>query len=308
MTGALTVAVRTLALVALGEFLLVRIALRLGPAFPSGRVVDTGFDVVFWLGLWLMNAAGALAIAVVAIQAAQTRRDRLTGSAPGVVAAVATGIVLAAWVLSLVGTSSTRLLLVQVAAISTAAVAMAALSAWRGWRRWWLLSVAAAYVAAGGHFIARVAATPWAPTGAITMAELLALSAAVLAPTVWQAGWRPRAAVAAAAIVLVWAGFAGGQPHIARFLVIWDLGLSSPLPWWAFGLALGGLTYAVVGSGFRLGALGFAVVALAGFRLDYTYFGLLALAGFAVLASSPAPFTTLAPRTGRAALAIRPGT
>jgi hypothetical protein len=299
VTALATAAVPALALVALAEFLLVRVALRLGPAFPPGRGIDAGFDLALWLGLWLMNLAGALAIVVVVLQVARTwRRQDYTLASGTAAAGAAMAVVLVAWVLSVAQRSSTTVLLVQVAAIAGSAVVMAAASPWPGWRRLWLLALAAAYVAAAGHYVARMLAVPWAPAGAITLAEMLALSVATLAPAVWRVGWQPRAAAFALAALLLWGGFAAGQPHIARFLVIWDLGLSSPLPWWAFAVALVGLTYSVAGTRWHPEALGFALIALAGFKVDNTYFGLLALAGIAVMASSVRPANVAALRVG----------
>ena len=69
MTSLVSVAIPALVIAALAEFLLVRVALRLGPAFPAGGLIDAGFDAAYWLGLWALNLAGILAIAVLFILA-----------------------------------------------------------------------------------------------------------------------------------------------------------------------------------------------------------------------------------------------
>ncbi|MBI2966025.1 MAG: hypothetical protein HYY34_07465, partial [Chloroflexi bacterium] len=242
-----------------------------------------------------------LAIAVLFILAVPRSGAARAKLSPGiVVAGMAAVIVLGGWVLSMVGHASTTGLIAQALAIAAAMVVMAITARWQGWRRWWLLCVTAAYIAASAHFLARFAGSAAGMSGALLIAEVTALSAAALTPFVWRVGSRPRVAALAFGVAILWAGFAASQPHIARFLVIWDLGLSSPLPLWAFAIALAGLVYGVVGGRSRPAAVGFAVVALAGLRLDNTYFALLSLAGFAVLTAGhdPAHVLTIPSRPG----------
>jgi hypothetical protein len=277
-------AIPLLAMAALAEFMLVRVALRLGPAFPAGRLIDAGFDATYWLGLWALNFAGILAVVVLFILAVPGLRVARARLSPGIATAcMAAVIVLGGWVLSMAGRASTIGLIVQVVVMAAAIVVMAIAAGWQGWRRWWLLGVSAAYVAASAHFLTRFAGAAAGSSGALLIAEVTALSAAALTPLVWRVGWRPHLAVVAIVVAVLWAGFAASQPHIARFFVIWDLGLSSPLPAWAFAIALAGLVYGVVCARSQPAALGFAVVALAGLRFDNTYFALLSLAGFAIL-------------------------
>lgn len=279
-----------LAITALAEFLLVRVALRLGPAFPAGRVIDAGFDAAYWLGIWALNVAGILAITVLSVLAVSKLRRGDARFPPGIAAACAAALVLlVGWILSMVGLTSTVVLIVQVASIAAAIGVMALTAGWRGWRRWWLLGVMAAYLAATVHFFARLTGSSTTMSGGLVIAEAVALVAATVAPAVWRVGWRPRMAALAFAVAMLWGGFAASQPHIARFFVIWDLGLSSPLPWWTFAIALAGLVYGVGAARRHQSALGFAIVALAGLRLDYTYFALLALVGFAVIVTAPDP-------------------
>src|SRR3970040_1340244 len=102
MNALIAATIPALAVAALAEFLLVRVALRLGPAFPPGHIIDAGFGAAFWLGLWALNLAGALASGVLVISAAPLGRPTERRLQPGITAGCgAAVVVLIGWVLSI---------------------------------------------------------------------------------------------------------------------------------------------------------------------------------------------------------------
>ncbi|MBI3952990.1 MAG: hypothetical protein HY330_00585 [Chloroflexi bacterium] len=309
MSPLLTALALALAAAALAEFILLRVLLRLGPVLPSGDAITGALGWAYQAGLWSLNLAGVLAVALLGLLALGALRERRLGRvAVGGAAAGAAALLLAGWALSLAGGGGPGLpgLLAQAVGLP-AALALAAIgSPWRGWRRGWLWLVYGAYLAASAHFLARLAGAAGGTGATLTIAEALAVAAALAAPLALRAGWQPRAALVAGLVAVLYAGFALAQPSIARFFVIWDFGFGGALGPALHSLALAGLVYAVAAAlstpALRLPALGLWVVALGGLRLDYTYFGLLAAAGFVLLAAGPRPpeEELAAPRPARA--------
>lgn len=292
-----------LATMALAEFVLLRVLLRMGPLLPAGETVTGILSWAYRAGLWSLNLAGVLAVATLALLALNAARERrLAAVASGAAAAAAALLLLAGWALALAGGGSGAVLVTQVVGLPAALALATVASGWRGWRRGWLWLVYGVYLAASAHYLARLAGAAEGTGTSLALAEALAAAAALSAPWALGVGWQPRAAALAALAAVLYTGFMLSQPSIAAFFAIWDMGFGSAIPGALRGLALAGLAYAVVAGlarpGLRLAALGLGLVTLGGLRLDYTYFGLLAAAGFLLLAAGPFPAGERAPAPG----------
>lgn len=295
MNGHAKIWVIALGAVALGEFLLLRFVLRMGPELPTGPAVEGAVSLAYKAGLWSLNLAGMLSLLVLGVVIRGTIKQQ-TGRMfiAGAALALATALVLGGWGHAIWG-GSQAMLLAQTIGVPLAMLAVFAAAPWREARRAWLFAFPVVYMLAGLHFAARTANAGGAAAWMLTVAELVAVGAAVSAPFALSARGNPfapftvarkLAIVAATGAALFYTAFAYFEPTIAKFFVLWDSGFASSVPWPAQAVAIWALIYAVVAALPRPAAVGLLVIALAGVRLEYTYFSLLALAGFALAALS----------------------
>ena len=295
MNGHARIWVFALGAIALGEFLLLRFVLRMGPELPTGPAVEDAFSLAYKAGLWSLNLAGMLSLLVLGVVIYGTIKQRSPRFfIAGAALALAAALVLGGWAHAIRG-GSQAMLLAQTIGVPIAMFAVFAAAPLRALRRAWLLAFPAVYMLAGLHFAARTANAGGVVAWTLTLAEVAAVCAAISAPFALSARGNPFAPftrarkfaiVAATGAALFYAAFAYFEPTIAKFFVLWDSGFASSVPWPAQAVAIWALIYAVVAALPRPVGVGLLLIALAGIRLEYTYFSLLALAGFALAALS----------------------
>jgi hypothetical protein len=276
---------------ALAEFLLLRFILRMGPELPTGGAVEDAVSLAYRAGVWSLNFAGMLAVAVLGMTVFESLREQRLRALVAAMVIVASGtLILAVWAGAVSG-GSEAMLLAQTTGVPAAMLCVFLAVRRQGWRGALLLLVLAAYASAGLHFATRTAGAGNATAWLLTIAETAAVLSALLVPFALSAGTvspvhRRLAVAAATGAALFYMAFAFFEPTIAGFFVMWGSGFASSVPWPVQAVALWAIVYAVVSGLPGTAAIGFLLVALAGIRLEYTYFSLLALAGFTLLALS----------------------
>lgn len=266
---------------ALVEFLLLRVAIRLGPMLPQQPAVLRAADAVILLGSTAMNVAALLTIGALWLAACRVSSHALRGLL------AAAGILTLARVLA----AHSDLIFLLYTAVALAAMLWLLASPALPFRRRVLLS---ALLAVYGLLAYPVAAAsverlgwrwPAAP-GAFFVAEGLAVAVAWLAFLVFPARRNRWRMVAALALTTLAVGFWLSRPWLALTLSQWTVGFTGFLPIGLYFVALWLFTATVVGlaTGRRAEVWGLLLVALAGLRWDYTYLSGLALLGFLALA------------------------
>ncbi|MBM3959208.1 MAG: hypothetical protein FJ314_05480 [SAR202 cluster bacterium] len=276
--------------VAFAEFALLRLVLRMGPAFPAGEVIDNAMTAGYGGGLWALNTAGVLAVLLMLLTAAVCLRTArpVRGLATAVCASAL--LLLALWSASVAGVQSQSLLALQVAGVPLIAAAALAGFARHGRPTYWLLTAVAAHLLIAGAILTGAEGRPI--PGLTLAAEALAVAGGIAMPYMFRAPLRIGPAIASGSIALVYGAATLAEPSMARFLLIWDFGMPGALPGVLHGLALGGAVYtALTGLGDpsrRLMVAGALLIVLAGLRLDNTYFSALAASGtYLILFTQP---------------------
>ncbi|MDP3063290.1 MAG: hypothetical protein Q8O40_08795 [Chloroflexota bacterium] len=282
---------------ALLEFLFLRFVLRLGPVLPSGDTVTTVLSWVGQAGLLFLNVSVIAGLALLAlVLVVLPRESRRASAAPlWAAAALALGVsvvrLAGPYVSDLTRDPGFLIALNAVSMLTVLLIAASGLTTRRGLLPLTVLTVT--YGAALLHYTAGIApavgAPGWGRGTSLALAEALLL---LMGPAVlWtlRPSWRPRAALAAAAIAAIYLALATVRPWIASALAIWDFGFTSFLPAYIYALALWALVYAVLalareGQRGALASTALALVALGGLRLDYAHYSILALVGMLLLA------------------------
>lgn len=286
---------RVLALAAGVEFLLLRLLLRLGPLLPDTAEVNSLLGWGLGLGLWSLNIAAVAGLLLLGALGQVLWQSQAPASLKGA-AVLALG-------LSLVGMTAPFLapvsrnpsFLLLLAPLSMVMILLVGASLVG--RRSVLLPVAiisVAYLAGFYHYLARAGDAqgfPFPGGGvSLALAESLALLVSPALLLAFRPGWRPRAAVVATGVALLYGAATLAQPWMVATLLIWDFSFTSFLPSFIYALGLWLVAYTLVAflrrpGGERVG-LGLALMALGGLRLENSYFTLLALAGILLVAGA----------------------
>lgn len=260
----------------IAEVLLLRFALRLGPAVPAGVNVLPAFALVEWAGVLSLNVAVLAGVAFLLLTAQDVRRR---GSA-GVLLAVA----LAAAVLVNLGLSMLVPVLPDGAAGPLHAVAT-------GSAITLLLVTSTKSVRARGALALMGAAQLLAlGLGPAFGAEACAVAAGVALP--WLLGVRParRDLLIAVAAGVGLAAAMTGQPWGVATVAIWTMAFSLFLPPVLYGTALGSVVVSILTlrrtPEHATLLTGFTLIWLAGLKLDVSAYALVSLAGLAVAAGA----------------------
>lgn len=191
-----------------------------------------------------------------------------------------------------------------VGAVATVTIAGAALA-----RRWTFAApaglFAAAFVLSSAHTVAQTAAQKGmgaAETGwALTTAEVIGAGFALATPLfMHRTVGRIPAILGISVAVVTWIAFLGNGGATARFLLLWNEGLSGVLPSVVYAVAAGCLAAtlaACLHARNIAGAAGLVLLVTGGIGLHSTYQSALALSGLVVLAVAFAPES---PRSGSA--------
>lgn len=276
--------------VAFAEFTLLRLVLRMGPAFPAGEVVDTAMSAGYGGGLWALNTAGVLAVLLMLLTAIANLRSARPARRMAFAVLASALLLLGLWTASVSGIQSQWLLAVQVAGLPLLAAGAIAGFARYDRTTGWLAAAVCAHLLIAVVILA--GAHGRSATGLALAAEAVAVFGGIAMPYLFRAPLRMGPAIAAGSVAIIYGVATLAEPSTARFLLIWDFGMTGALPGFLHGLALGGAIYAALtGLGDparRLPVAGALLVVLAGLRLDNTYFAALAASGiYLVLFTQP---------------------
>lgn len=277
------------------EFFLLRVVLRMGPAFPQNEMTNSAANALFHVGTWSSNLAVLLSIALLtAFAVTGLRRNDGLFRLRGLIAVCAISLVLASlfWPTSGARFTGPGVLFGLVIASFAVIAFIFATAGQRGRPLALLLTLLALYAAAAYHYLSRaggsIGLSLGGTTEALTVAEALAVAVAPVAFFALRPGRNARAAVIATILTIVLAGAYARGAWMVSALAIWDLGFTGFLPPFVYLLAFWLFLYTTVALFHQRSreqqALGLALIALAGIKLDYSYFNLLALSGYALLA------------------------
>ncbi len=295
-----------LVVVALVEFLLLRLLIRLGPMLPARAEVAGLAQGAVFAGTAALNLAVILAIAGLFLVAALTPHRLLAGwvaltalaalalkLAPGadVLFIVYSGLALAAMVM----------VLVVAAARSVTGPDLTGLKDLSGLS--FLLAgcfLAATVLGAYPVVAASAARLDWAlPVAPFApfAGEALAVVVALLTWAAYRPRWSRSAVVVATVLTALFLALALVRPWLVSTLAMWTVTFSLFLPFPVYALALGLFVYGVAALAQgdldqRRQAYGLVLIALAGLKWDYSYLSLLSILGFMLLT-----FDKLQPRS-----------
>jgi hypothetical protein len=281
-----------IALAALGEFLGLRLLIRLGPlaqALPRD-VAAALTEGLIALGSVMLNLALLLTLAALAGLAwrSPVPAPQVQASQPALQFSLLAVLALAAGLMG-AGRNAPPALFAAFVLAALAGMGIALGAAHCPCRRpaWLALFVGAylalAYPTLGATFHLPLPFTP----NVHALSELFAVLAAALAPLALRPRFDWRALLVGAVGAGLLAGLWLSLPWLAPTLMIWSVAFTGYLPMPVYVLALGLFLYALVALALRDGARclawGLALIALGGLRWDVPYYILLALFGFLLL-------------------------
>ncbi|MBI4220756.1 MAG: hypothetical protein HY682_11475 [Chloroflexi bacterium] len=281
------------ALVALaaGEFVLLRVLLRMGPSLPEGHLVDAASRIGYQAGLWSLNTGAVLAVIVLLIIGAGYAARSGVRAAVAAAAFTTAGMLVALWASALAGVWFPGLLALQVIALPVVAGVAVAVARPAGGRMVWLGIALVAQLIAGASILGRSGSS--VVPGLAAASEIVAVAAAIALPFALRLPLRIGPAVAASTLGLIYLLFSTFEPSIARFFLLWDFGLLGALPGPLHAISLAAIAY-VAAAGLssrvhRVAVSGALLIVLAGLRLENTYFAAIGAAGVYLLLVSDLP-------------------
>jgi hypothetical protein len=291
--------IAVLAVAAVAEVLLLRIALRLGPVLPNQADVLPLFALVEWLGVVALNVgvlAGAVVIGMTALEAAkldQRGGARISRADLPLAFALVAAVLVNLGLPRLLGVGPDGLAALVHGGVTGAAIVLTVLGSTQPPRvRFALGLVGLAQVLALAQATTRsLDLFAGAGPGPLVLAEIVAVVAALALP--WLLKVRPRRGELALGAVAGLLVAIGGtlQPWGLATVAIWTMGFSFFLPPILYGAALA----SVLATGLALWhrprrpgggelATGLLLIWLAGLKLDVSSMALMAVAGLVVAA------------------------
>lgn len=269
------------------EFLLLRVLVRLGPIAPAGSVMDALFDGILALGLVALNSMVVVGLAWLLLRWLEAVRSRAAVRGIAAALAIAAGAAAVGSGMVLPGPDGTAATAGVVAAAMCLGVITSPCSPRR--RLYLLLPLSSYSVLAASYVGSEATLGPFLNFPFHTLAEGIAVAAAIVSPVVFGSPWRLGSALVGAASAAAFLALFEARPWLPATLLMWNLGFSLWLPLPLYAAALAVFIYTLFArhgkGGGQLPTASLILLALGGLKLDYGPYALLALTAFMGLAS-----------------------